>query len=290
MVVVERVILRIGLFLVVMGTVLAVAPREAPAQDVGAARTDVTEADDFRLRVSAALILGKSHAEGARPLLEKALSDGHPAVRTAAAAALAVYGDPAAIPALEAHAADSSASVRAQVRTSLTSLKNAAQAAQNAQNATAGPWQNARYVVQLGDMKNRTGIRGEQPSGVLRNAARTHAASLPGAIVADGSSPQVLVEAANRHVPVLAIDGAVQRLTQGQKDSDLLVVAQVEFSVRRVPEQSLKGTLSGSATSIGSPSALANPAAIAMLENQAIDGAVESAMRGAAQGFEKAAK
>src|SRR5271163_1364490 len=92
----RRVILRAWLILAVMAAVLA-APRDAPAQDVGTARVDVTEADDFRLRVSAALILGKSKAEGARPLLEKALSDGHPAVRTAAAAALSVYGDPAAI-------------------------------------------------------------------------------------------------------------------------------------------------------------------------------------------------
>jgi len=287
MVVGKRVVLRIGSFLIALALGLLLAQREAPAQDVAAARVDVTEADDFRLRVSAALILGKSHADGARPLLEKALSDGHPAVRTAAAAALAVYGDPAAIPALEAHSNDASASVRAQVRTSLASLR---QAGASGAAAAAGAWQNARYVVQLGDMKNRTGIRGDQPSGVLRNAARTHAASLPGAIVADGSSPLVLAEAASRHVPVLAIDGSLQRLTQGQRDADLLVVAQVEFSVRRVPEQSLKGTLTGSATSIGSTSALTNPAAIAMLENQAIDGAVESAMRGAAQGFEKAAK
>ena len=60
--------------------------------------------------------------------------------------------------------------------------------------------------------------------------------------------------------------------------------------LRRVPEQSLKGTLGGSATSIGSVGALSNPAVVAALENQAIDGAVESAMRGAATGFEKAAK
>jgi hypothetical protein len=67
-------------------------------------------------------------------------------------------------------------------------------------------------------------------------------------------------------------------------------MAEVRFSLRRMPEQSLKGTLSGSATSIGSTSALANPASVLQLENQAIDGAVESAMRDAAPGFEKAAK
>jgi hypothetical protein len=278
MVVMKRVAARVCLSLLVMGSVLTALPREAPAQDVGAARRDVTEADDFRLRVSAALTLGRSHVEGALPLLEQALSDAHPAVRTAAAAALAAYGDPAAIPALERASGDASASVRAQVHASIAALQKVAQ----------GPWLNAHYVVQLGDMKNRTGIRGEQPSGVLRNAARAHAAALPGAVVAD--NPQVLIEAANRHVPVLAIDGSVQRLTQGQHDSELRVVAQVEFSLRRVPEQSLKGTLSGSATSIGSMSSIASPAAVALLENQAIDGAVESAMQGAAQGFEKAAK
>jgi hypothetical protein len=146
------------------------------------------------------------------------------------------------------------------------------------------------YVVQLGDMKNGSGVRGDQPTGVLRTAARTHAAELAGAVVADGSSPDLLVQAAQRHLPVLALDGSLSRLTRGQKDSDLLIMAQVEFSLRRVPEQALKGTLSGSATTIGSTNALSNPAVVTQLENQAIDGAVESAMRGAAPGFEKAAK
>jgi hypothetical protein len=276
----KRVVLKSWLTLISLWAVLAARPSAAPAQDVAAATHDITDADDFRLRVSAALLLGRSRPVGARPLLEQALSDGHPAVRAAAAAALAVYGDPAAIAALERHASDASASVRAQIQTSLSALRK----------RTQGPWENAHYVVQLGDMKNGTGIRGEQPSGVLRSAARAHAAALPGAVVADGPNPELLALAAQKHVPVLALDGSLQRLTRGQKDADLLVMAQVEFSLRRVPEQSLKGTLSGSATSIGSSSALANPAVVVQLENQAIDGAVESAMRGAASGFEKAAK
>lgn len=276
----KRVVLRGWLALIATWGVLAAGPSSAPAQDVAAATHDITGADDFRLRVSAALLLGKSRPEGARPLLEQALSDTHPAVRLAAAAALAAYGDPAAIVPLQRHADDASASVRAQIQTSVAALRKGSQ----------GSWQNARYVVQLGNMKNGAGIRGEQPSGVLRSAARAHAAALPGAVVTDGPSPELLVEAAHRHVPVLALDGSIQRLTRGQKDRDLLVMAEVEFSLRRVPEQSLKGTLSGSATSIGSTSALANPAIVLQLENQAIDGAVESAMRDAAPGFEKAAK
>jgi hypothetical protein len=268
----------LGVF--VVACVLGGDARTAPAQDIVTARRDVTDADDFRLRVRAALFLGKSHDASARPLLELALSDAHPAVRTAAAAGLAVYGDPGAIPALEKHASDPSSSVKMQIQTSIATLQR------GAQNA----WQGVRYAVQLGDMKNHTGVRGDQPSGVLRSAARAQAAALPGALVTDGNDPQLLLEATSRHMPVVAIDGSLQRLSQGLRDTELRIVAQVEFSMRRMPEQALKGTLNGAATSIGSTTALANPAMVAQLENQAISGAVESAMRGAAQGFAQAVK
>jgi hypothetical protein len=255
--------------------------RPAPAQNVAEARHDITDSDDFRLRVSAALILGRSHADGALPLLVRALSDPHPAVRTAAAAALGALGDPAAIPAIERCAgAESSAIVRMQLRSSALVLRRGG----------PGSWETARYVIELGDMKNRSGIRGEQPSGILRSSTRTYAASLPGAVVTEGIDPGARREAANRHLHVLELDGSLQRLTQGQLDTQLTIAAQVEFSLRRVPEQALKGTLSGAATSIGSTSALAHPELVALLQNQAIDGAVASAMRGAAEGFDRATR
>jgi hypothetical protein len=273
--------LRLWLGILVVVCILGGLARSAPAQDVVEARHDITDSADFRLRVSAALLLGRTHTDGARPLLEQALSDPHPAVRTAAAAALGALGDPAAIPALERRATtESLASVNTQIRASVTTLRKAVQ----------GTWQNARYVLELGDMKNRTGIRGEQPSGILRSSTRTYAATLPGAIVTEGGDPTTRQEAANRHLHVLALDGSLQRLTQGQRNTELTVGAQVEFSLRRVPEQSLKGTLSGAATSIGSTSALANPQLVVQLQNQAIDGAVASAMRGAADGFEQATR
>jgi hypothetical protein len=273
--------LRLWIGVLAVVCILGGLARPAPAQDIAEARHDITGSDDFRLRVSAALILGRNHADGARPLLEQALSDAHPAVRTAAAAALGALGDPAAIPALD-HAAGTelSSSVKMQMRASATLLRRVPQ----------GVWQNARYVIELGDMKNRTGIRGEQPSGTLRNSTRTYATGLPGVVVTEGIDPGARREAASRHLHVLALDGTVQRLTQGQRDTQLTIAAQVEFSLRRIPEQSLKGTLSGTATSIGSTSALANPLLVVALQDQAIDGAVASAMRGAAEGFDRATR
>ena len=56
---------------------------------------ELAEASDFRVRVSAALVLGHTRPDGAREALEEALGDGHPAVRVAVARALGTLGDPA---------------------------------------------------------------------------------------------------------------------------------------------------------------------------------------------------
>jgi HEAT repeat protein len=61
---------------------------------------------DFRVRVSAALQLGKTKSSVARSALETALDDENAAVRAAAAAALKVIGDPTAINALARHEND----------------------------------------------------------------------------------------------------------------------------------------------------------------------------------------
>jgi hypothetical protein len=255
------------------------SPAAPPQQGVTAAQQDIAGADDFRVRVGAALVLGKARPPGARALLERALGDAHPAVRTAAAAALAALGDPAAVPALERRAAgEGSPSAKAQMTASVEALKRAAQ----------GPWPGARYVVQLGVMKNRTSVRGEQATDVLRTATAARARFIPGAVVTDGRDPALLAQASARHVPILQLDGSLQRLAQVQRNTQVTFDAQVEYSVRRIPEQMLRGTLSGAATSVGSVTALGDPSLVAQLQNQAIDGAVESALRGADRGLSQA--
>ncbi len=258
------------------------AVRSAPAQDIASAERDVLGSSDFRVRVGAALTLGRAHPPDARSLLEKALADEHPAVRTAAAAALATLKDPAAIPALERRvASEASPNARAEMRSSIASLRRAAQ----------GPdWGAVRYVVQLGSMKNESGVRGEQAAVVLRSATLARARSLSGAVVAEPGDSSVLVQANERHLPVLVLDGLLQHLTQSQRDTQLNFDARVEYIVRRMPDQMLRGSLSGAATSVGSLSALSNPMLVANLQNQAIGGAVESAMRGADRGLAMAAK
>src|ERR1019366_2783992 len=111
--------------------VCVATPRLALAQDPAGALRDLTDSSDFRVRVSAALYLGRTHPVGAREALEHALSDAHPAVRAAAASALGSLGDPAAIAALARRAStEASESVKAQLQSSIDQLRRGGGAAQ----------------------------------------------------------------------------------------------------------------------------------------------------------------
>src|SRR6476646_10100144 len=100
----------------------------------------------------------------------------------------------------------------------------------------------------------------------MRAAARAHAASLPGAMVIDGEP-----SSAAASMPVLLLDGQLTRLSQASQSGTVRVEAQVEFSVRRVPQQTLKGTLSGTATSMESMRTITN-GRVVELQNQAVGG------------------
>lgn len=234
------------------------------------------QAKDFRVRVSTLLELGKSKQPGARAEIERALTDPHPSVRIAAAAALRALGDPAAVPALESRLSQEAAeSVRAQIQSTLTALRG----------ASARP----RYIVQLGAMRNNTSVQSAELGRVMRLSARAHASSLSGGMFIDGDDAAIR-NAKERKIPVLQLDGQLNRLQHQATGGSVSFQASVEFSVRRVPEQTLKGVLSGAASTTDSVQVLGMPARVAEIQSRLVDGAVESAMRHAEQGLLAAAR
>jgi HEAT repeat protein len=262
----------------VSGLLLTATARVSPAQDVGSALRDVGSSDDFRVRANAAALLGRARPRGAREVLERALNDAHPLVRTAAAVALASLGDSTSVPALERQMArESSPGAKAQMKSSIESLKRGGTAMQR-----------ARFVVLLGNMKNNSGVRGDALADFLLHAARSRARMVPGVIVTDGKDAGLLRDAADKHVPVLMLDGSINGITQGREDKSVTFRAQVEFSLRK--NQELKGRLTGAATSFGSLQVLGDQARVAELQNDAVDGAVQSALRGADVGLSLASK
>jgi hypothetical protein len=259
----------------------------APAQDTSSALRELADSNDFRVRVSAALMLGRTRPPGAREALERALSDGHPAVRIAATTALGAVGDLASLPALERRlAVEPSPGVLAQLRATVDVLRRGTAPDPDEDASPRQLPSSVRYVVRLGGMRNAAGIRGEELRRVLHDATRLRARGLRDAAVAEGDSP-LLAQAATRHLPVVTLDGNVTQLVESRVAGSLQVQAHVEFTVRR--DQTLRGTLSGGATTFGTGPTISDEGR-RHLEDEAIDGAVQSALRGADQGLMIAAR
>jgi hypothetical protein len=260
------------------------APSLARADDASTTMHDLSDASDFRVRVSAALVLGHTRPEGAREALEEALGDVHPAVRVAAARALGSLGDPQALPALDRRLArDSSASVTAQLRVAIAQLrKNAGSDGSDGDGAPAhhlAP--GVHYLVELGSMSNHSAVGGDDLARVLGGAARERAGSMRGTAFSDGDA-SLRQQAAKRHVPVITLDGNVTQVTESRIAGGTQVQVRVEFAVRR--GQTLKGTVSGAATTFG-PGADLTDEGRRSLEQDAVQAAVQSALRGAEDGL-----
>ena len=245
---------------------------------------ELTESSDFRVRVQAALRLGRTGGTSARSDLEMGLRDAHPAVRVACAVALGTMGDASAIPALQqAMRTESFPSAKTSMKDTIDKLRaggaGGAAAAGSGGSAPVDPSagvEKAKYVVQLGAMRNTTGQRADLDT-VMRSAARAKAGSIKGAVVLDNPDAAILRRAGERKIPVLLVDGSLTRLSQSTgRDGGLIVSAQVDLSIRRVPQQTLKGMVSGNASA--SDDARNTNKGLNELQNRAVNGAVESAM------------
>lgn len=237
---------------------------------------DLADAPDFRVRVQAALRLGRGGASN-RPDLEKGLKDPHPAVRVACAVGLGNIGDAGAIPALEAAIrAETFASAKQTMSEQVTKLKSVASSGAGTNNPGAA-LSSAKYVVQLGQLRNTSGVRSGDLDAVMRQAAKQKAGIIKGAVVLDGSDTALLQQASAKQIPVLQLDGNLTKLTQSRgSDGGVIVSASVDLTIRKVPQQILKGMVKGNASATGD--SRTSKSSMQELENRAVGGAVESAM------------
>lgn len=263
-----------------MGTLLVCAALATSGHSTARDR-ELSESADFRVRVQAALRLGRVGGATSRIDLEGGLRDSHPAVRVACAVALGAIGDTDAVPALQqAMKTESFPSAKSSLKDTIDKLRAVAMTP-GTPSAAADPSagvEKAKYVVQLGAMRNNTGQRADLDS-LMRSAARAKATSIKGAVIIESPDAAVLRRASERKIPVLLVDGDLTRLSQSTaKDGGVIVVsAQVDLSIRRVPQQTLKGMVSGKA-SASEDARATNHNRVAELQNRAVNRAVESAM------------
>lgn len=261
--------------LVSIATVGAVPVSQA--QD-GTAFRDLATASDFRVRVAAALTLGKSKSSGARFALEKALRDSHPAVRSAASAALGALGDAASLGALRAAASrESDVGVKTEIELNIKRLSSSA------------PQSKPRFLVTMGKLENKSGVSNASLLSALKASARTRMAQVQGVeVLAEGAD--AAAEGKSRNLPAFALDGSITELAKKQSSDGVGYKARVEFLIRKVPDQTLKATMNGAAQSVADLKAVKGQSELSQLQLDAVDGAVDGALKTASSTLAAAAK
>ncbi len=245
---------RFAKLLVVLTVILFSTAPELLALDYESAARLLVQAGDFRVRVNAALILGRSGRLDASRHLEASLAkDSHPAVRASAAAALAALGSRGSLPALQRARKDASPAVRAQVARSLKILSRPPEPASN----TGRPGLSLHgvdHLVMLGEMNDRSGAGDGRIAGLLRTELVRHLRGMSGvAVIADVTTLDAAVEKqVRRHKIVrLRIDGAVIKADRDVRGAEMSSSCAVSLMVMEDPDMIIRAVLKGSATSTG---------------------------------------
>jgi hypothetical protein len=242
---------------------------------------------DFRIRVQAALELGKTNSrrDEARAALEMGLEDVNAAVRAACAAALRVLADPAALPALRRAQEDESSAVKAQIAGTIAALEQKANG-DSGSNAGRGRGQ---VLVQVGQVRNAT----KREVGGLVQEFKTHSKerlqSLPGVELLH-EQEDADAAAKRRKQPVVMLTGHLRQLDERQRGGEMEYAAEVEFIIHRMPGRSIQGKVSGSARVRSGLTEVKSPKQQAELRRNVIEAAIDSAMKRAAEALLAAAK
>ncbi|HEY3497097.1 MAG TPA: HEAT repeat domain-containing protein [Polyangiaceae bacterium] len=263
----------------VLGLLLITVGAAAAPPSVGDLADRLRRGEDFRVRVQAALELGKTADPDALDPLVGALDDPNASVRAAAAAALGELGDPDAVPALKSHRLDRSENVRKQIKVTLATFAAAAE--------NGGP--PARLLVKIGSMKNQTPAKVAKIEAELENQSRKKLDELPGVEVLAPSADSNK-EAEKKNLPVVMVSGQIQKLRASREGSEIVYSASVEYILHTMPDQSIAARVSGSASGTLTQEEASDESRASELRHQVLDAAIASALRRAPRALLAAAR
>jgi hypothetical protein len=268
------------------------------------------ESRDFRARVRAALALGQTSDHSVTPYLVSALRDRSPAVRAAAATALGQLRDRSAIGPLRALSHDSARVVRSEaerairrIRAGSRPVRPSAPARALTRTASGGVlpaiavvprardiyWPTVRYVVVLGNMENRSNFHDAGLDALLEREVTRNLIVLRGVAVLPGDRVPATAEReiARRRLPELRLEGSLNRVDRRAQPRQISVRCEVSLMLMDEPGRNLRGVLNGAATG-SQPRRGHREEQERQLAEQALTGAVHSAMSGAARAIASA--
>jgi HEAT repeats len=249
-----------GVFTSIMCAFLALSPRAAQADRVDDLSRALTTDPSWRVRLQAAVVLGKLHERRAAPALARALRDPNESVRGLAAQVLGDVGGPDDVPALERARFDESAFVRERAGQSLARLRPSAPS--SAEPAARG--EPGALHVEVGGV----GAKGRGVSPELTRRLRE-------LILRELShTPGLTIE--GKPLSGFLIDSAITSVSRKTTDNWVEISCEISFIVGRLPSKSMVMMTSGGAT-VQAPKLGFRPEKEQALQVDALEGAVHGA-------------
>ena len=189
----------------------------------------------YKVRVQAALVLGKLNDRRAVPALMQALHDENETVRGVAATSLGRIADKSSANALQVAATnDASEFVRAQARKALEVVAGGG----GTTMAAAPPKAGARFYVAI-DFSN-SGKGGAEYGKLVREALAKELQKLPSVTLSVGGGSPSKSVLASKHLQGFVVDGTIQRLSATPSGGSQTIDCDLKAFVATFPDRSIK--------------------------------------------------
>lgn len=254
--------LGLALCLAVPGPALAYDDEASlPAHDAIVLMRLLGDAHSFRVRARAALVLANHGSEATITALESALGDRHPAVRAAVLTSLGRVGTRRSVPALRRAAADQVPEVAAQAKTALreiaaretivTAAPGGALSAPVMASTQAPALSRVRYVLVVGDMRNRSPRGGRELEALLASRVHDELRALPyvAVLTLDQMTGAISDEIERRKLPAFRIDGTITHVDTRVETDEQHMRCEVSLLMMDEPDLTLRSVLKGAASS-----------------------------------------
>lgn len=216
---------------------LALLPAPASADKVeDLARTLATD-PSYKVRVQAALVLGKLGDKRAVPALIKALKDSHATVRAVSCGALGRLGDNAAVEPLKEATKDGENMVRQAAEKALQQL-------QSTPPPTTGKF---KYYINIGGVANKAKLGGPEASRFVREVLARELARTPSVTTTwEGGAPDAAA-LKRRRVTGYYLDGSIIRLSTTTSGNSAEISCDLKMFIATYPAKSMIMFTSGGA-------------------------------------------
>jgi hypothetical protein len=231
------------------GLVLVGAP--ARADKVDALTHSLLGDPSYKVRVQAALVLGKLGDRRAVPALVKALKDENSSVRGVSCSSLGRLGDPSAVPALREATKDGESFVRQAAEKALAQLQGAAPSASK-----------AKFYLNVGGVANKARAGGAEASRMVREVLLRELQKTPKVTVAwDGGGTPGAGDLKKRRMSGYYLDGSIVKLTTSPAGSYSEISCDLKMFIATWPAKSMIMFTTGGAAVQSGSSARAEEAA-----------------------------